>query len=148
MDTKNVDADSRASEKNPSCGNEMLQTTLRHFIPRPHYQDYQRSGSYTDSRVHAKLRRPADDRKAEEAEMVWTRNKIQWALSKTILQGTVQGRRKRGRQRKRWTDNIKEWTGMTYAETQALAHDRDRWGNLVRRSIMQRPYDPGGLWDQ
>ena len=32
---------------------------------------------------------------------------------KTILQGTVKGKRKRGRQKKRWEDNIKEWTGMT-----------------------------------
>ena len=33
-------------------------------------------------------------------------------LAKTILQGTVKGKRKRGRQKKRWEDNIKEWTGM------------------------------------
>ena len=33
-------------------------------------------------------------------------------LAKTILQGTVQGGRRRGRQRKRWEDNIKEWTGL------------------------------------
>ena len=34
-------------------------------------------------------------------------------LAKTILQGTVKGKRKRGRQKKRWEDNIKdgqEWT--------------------------------------
>ena len=29
-------------------------------------------------------------------------------LAKTVLQGTVQGGRRRGRQRKRWEDNIKE----------------------------------------
>ena len=29
-------------------------------------------------------------------------------MAKTILQGTVQGGRRRGRQRKRWEDNIKE----------------------------------------
>ena len=33
-------------------------------------------------------------------------------LAKTVLQGTVQGGRRRGRQRKRWEDNIKEWTGL------------------------------------
>ena len=31
-------------------------------------------------------------------------------LAKTVLQGTVRGGRKRGRQKKRWEDNIKEWT--------------------------------------
>ena len=33
-------------------------------------------------------------------------------MAKTILQGTVKGARRRGRQKKRWQDNIKEWTGM------------------------------------
>ena len=33
-------------------------------------------------------------------------------LAKTILQGTVKEKRKRGRQKKRWEDNIKEWTRM------------------------------------
>ena len=48
------------------------------------------------------------------------RRKLKWfghvtrssGLAKTILQGTVQGGRRRGRQRKRWEDNIKEWTGL------------------------------------
>ena len=33
-------------------------------------------------------------------------------MAKTILQGTVKGARRRGRQKKRWKGNIKEWTGM------------------------------------
>ena len=49
------------------------------------------------------------------------RRKLKWyghvtrstGLAKTILQGTVQGGRRRGRQKKRWEDNIPEWTGMT-----------------------------------
>ena len=48
------------------------------------------------------------------------RRKLKWyrhvtrssGLAKTIQQGTVQGGRRRGRQRKRWEDNIKEWTGL------------------------------------
>ena len=31
-------------------------------------------------------------------------------MAKTILQRTVKGARRRGRQKKRWEDNIKEWT--------------------------------------
>ena len=38
-------------------------------------------------------------------------------LTKTVLQGPVEGKRKRGRQRKRWTDNAEEWTGKPFAET-------------------------------
>ena len=33
-------------------------------------------------------------------------------MAKIILQGTVKGARRRGRQKKRWEDNNKEWTGM------------------------------------
>ena len=35
-------------------------------------------------------------------------------LAKTVLQGTVQGGRRRSRQRKRWEDNIKVWTGLEW----------------------------------
>ena len=33
-------------------------------------------------------------------------------LVKTILQGTMQGGRRQGRQKKRWKDNVREWTGL------------------------------------
>ena len=46
-------------------------------------------------------------------------------LSKTILQGTVQGKIWQGRQRKKWVDNISEWTGKKFSTT--LAHDRHKW---------------------
>ena len=35
-------------------------------------------------------------------------------LAKTILQGTVQGGRRRGRQKKRWENNVAEWTGLKF----------------------------------
>ena len=38
-------------------------------------------------------------------------------LAKTILQGTVKGKR-RGRHMKRWEDSIKEWTGMNLMSAQ------------------------------
>ena len=46
------------------------------------------------------------------------RLKLQWyghvsrspGLAKTISQGTLRGGRRQGRQRKRWEDNIREWT--------------------------------------
>ena len=52
-------------------------------------------------------------------------------LAKTILQGSVQGGRKRGRQKKRWEDNIKEWTGLSFSDSQRAAQDRDKWRVLV-----------------
>ena len=42
-------------------------------------------------------------------------------LAKTILQGTVKEKRKRGRQKKRWEDNIKKWTGGHLVSWSVLA---------------------------
>ena len=62
-------------------------------------------------------------------------------LAKTILQGTVKGQRKRGRQKKRWEDNIKEWTGMDFASSTRAAENRTRWKGIVANSsvVPRRP---------
>ena len=52
-------------------------------------------------------------------------------LAKTILQGTVKGKRKRGRQKKRLEDNIQEWTGMDFASSTRTAQNRTRWKGIV-----------------
>ena len=61
--------------------------------------------------------------------------------AKTILQGTVKGKRKRGRQKKRWEDNIKEWTGMDFASSTRAAENRSRWKGIVANSsvVPRRP---------
>ena len=41
-------------------------------------------------------------------------------LAKTILQGTLKGKRGRGRQKKRWEDNIREWTEMDFLTTESI----------------------------
>ena len=46
-------------------------------------------------------------------------------MAKTIMQGTVNGARRRGRQKKRWEDNIKEWTGMGFGDSLRAAEDRE-----------------------
>ena len=38
-------------------------------------------------------------------------------LAKTILQGTVKGERRQGRQKKRWEDNIRKWTGLEFGKS-------------------------------
>ena len=55
-------------------------------------------------------------------------------LAKTILQGTVKGKRKRGRQKKRWEDNIKEWTGMDFASSTRAVENRSKWKGIVAKS--------------
>ena len=62
-------------------------------------------------------------------------------MAKTILQGTVKGARRRGRQKMRWEDNIKEWTGMGFGDSLRAAEDREGWKGIVATSsvVPQRP---------
>ena len=44
------------------------------------------------------------------------------------------GQKKRGRQKKRWEDNIKEWTGMDFASSTRAAEKRTRLKWIVSNS--------------
>ena len=70
-------------------------------------------------------------------------------MAKTILQGTVKGARRRGRQEKRWEDNIKEWTGMGFGDSLRAAEDREGWKGIVAASSVV-PRRPPRLrdWDE
>ena len=61
-------------------------------------------------------------------------------LAKTILQGIVKGKR-RGRQKKMWKDNIKEWIGLEFASSTRAAENKTRWEVIVANSyvVLQRP---------
>ena len=77
------------------------------------------------------------------------RCRLQWyghvshssGLTKTTLQGTVKGGRRQGRQRKRWDDNIGEWTGLEFPKSKRAVENRKKWRKLVVKSsvVPQRP---------
>ena len=46
----------------------------------------------------------------------------------SILQGTVNGGWKQGRQRKKWEDNNREWTGLEFAKFQRAVENRKKKG--------------------
>ena len=60
------------------------------------------------------------------------RRKLSWfghvcrhdTLPEIMLQGTVDGWRRRGRPRKSWKDNIKQWTGQSMSSLLCIADDR------------------------
>ena len=68
-------------------------------------------------------------------------------LAKTIPQGTVWGGRRRGRQRKRWEDNIKEWTGLEWNIIPRIAKNREELRKLVVKSTVV-PQWSAILWDR
>ena len=53
-----------------------------------------------------------------------------------MLQGTVKRERRQGRQRKRWEDNIREWTGLEFAKSQRAVRNKEKWRKLFVKSSM------------
>lgn len=83
------------------------------------------------------------------------RRKLAWfghvtrhnTLSKTILQGTLEGSRRRGRPRKSWVTNIKEWTEREMPDLLSSAQDRTGWKILSVAAAGRSPLRPDRAWD-
>ena len=107
--------------------------------------------SYKDHVTNEEVRRKIQAAIGEYDELLTLvkKRKLRWfghvsrssGLAKTILQGTVNRKRKRGRQKKRWEDNIKEWTGMDFASSTRAAENRTKWKGIVANSsvVPRRP---------
>ena len=54
-------------------------------------------------------------------------------FAKTIIQGIVQGGRRRGRQKKHWENNIAEWTGLKFCDAIREAENKIKWRERVQR---------------
>ena len=54
------------------------------------------------------------------------------------MQGTVNGRRRQGRQRKRWEDNIREWTGLEFAKSKRAVENR---GKKREKKLDEIPFE-------
>ena len=87
-------------------------------ILRNSYKDH-----VTSEEVRAKTQQAT--RPHEDLLTIVKRRKLQWYghvsrssdLAETILQGTVKDGRRQGKQRKRWEDNIREWTGLEFGRS-------------------------------
>ena len=94
-----------------------METRCYRKILRISYKD-----RVTDEEVRAKIEQAIGP---HEDLTIIKRRKLQWyghvscssGLAKTILQGTVKGGIRQGRQRKRLEDNIREWTGLEFAKS-------------------------------
>ena len=100
----------------------------------------------TNEEVRAKIQQATGPH--EDLLTIVKRRKLQWyghvsrssGLSKTILQGTVKGGRRPGRQRRRLEDNTRECTGLEFAKSQRAVENRGKWRKLVAKSsvVLQR----------
>ena len=91
----------------------------------------------------------------EDLLTIVKRRKPQWyshvsrssGLAKTILQDEMKGRRRQGRQRKRWEDNIRKWTGLQFGRSQTAVENRGKWRKLVSK-LSVVPLRPSRLRDR
>ena len=49
--------------------------------------------------------------------------------------------RRQGRQRKRWEDYVRKWTGLEFAKSKRAVENREKWRKLVVKSsvMLQQP---------
>ena len=101
----------------------------------------------TNEKVRAKIKQVIGPQ--EDLLTIVKRRKLQWyghvsrssGLAKTILQGIAKGGRRKGRQKKRWEDNIREWTGLEFAKSLRAVESTGILRKLVVKSseVPQRP---------
>ena len=107
----------------------------------------------TNEEVRAKIQQATGPH--EDPLAIAKRCQLQWygqvshssGLAKTILQGTVKWGRRRGRQRKRLEDNIREWTGLEFGKSYRPEKNSEKWRKLVAKSSVV-PQQPSRLRDR
>ena len=107
-----------------------IQATEMRCYRKIHHISYKEH--VTDEEVRAKIQQAT--RPHEDLLTIVKRRKLQWyshvsrssGLAETIWQGTVKGGRRQGRQRKRWEDNIREWTGLEFGKSQRAVGEQGK----------------------
>ena len=112
-----------------------METMCYRKILRISYKDH-----VTNEGVCAKIRQAIEPH--ENLLTIVKRRKLQWyghvsrssSLAKTILQGTAKGRKRQRREKKRWEDNIRKWTGLEFTKSLRAVENKEKLRKLVVKS--------------
>ena len=111
-----ADTERRIQAFENKCYRRLLRISYKDRVPNDTVHDLVRGYVGPQEPLLATVRR---------RKLIWFGHVVRHdTLVKTIMQGTVEGGRRRGRQRKVWMDNIKEWTGMGLTDLLTTANDR------------------------
>ena len=107
---------------------EILQDTM-HLIQRPYYQ---RGSPCQDPAGNQTTQRPPDHRKETQTAVIWSCLLFIRSGQNHLARHSERGK-KTGWQKKRWEDNIREWTGLEFAKSQRAVENMEKnGGNWLR----------------
>jgi len=61
--------------------------------------------------------------------------KVDNRLVKVVVFGEMEGKTKRGRPRREWLDDVKEWCNKKICILKRKAQDRDTWKKIVKSAL-------------